>query len=131
MLKLQRLGIARKRKESLAIYENQCWWKHLEYPLQLRNWENFNGDFCSLVSSPQVRIKCEENSISVLKIMGDKLSKVKSHAMTLMLAVRFMTNAWRKKGKPHIQFVVEQAKFLDFKLVSAAKGRGIWTLNPV
>ncbi|KAI3695177.1 hypothetical protein L1987_78166 [Smallanthus sonchifolius] len=49
--------------------------KHLEYPLQLRNWGNFKGDFCSLVSSPQVRIKCEDSSISVLKIMGIKLSK--------------------------------------------------------
>ncbi|KAI3793887.1 hypothetical protein L1987_36510 [Smallanthus sonchifolius] len=51
-------------------------WKHLEYPLQLSNWENFNGDFCNLVSNPQVSIKCEDNLVSELKIMGDKLSKV-------------------------------------------------------
>lgn len=50
--------------------------KHLEYPLQLSNWENFNGDFCNLDSNPQVTIKCEGNSVSELKIMGDKLSKV-------------------------------------------------------
>ncbi|CAI9272822.1 unnamed protein product [Lactuca saligna] len=50
--------------------------KHLEYPLQLSNWENYNGDFCNLVSNPQVSIKCEGNSISELKIMGDKLKKV-------------------------------------------------------
>ncbi|KAL8193570.1 hypothetical protein R6Q57_026705 [Mikania cordata] len=50
--------------------------KHLEYPLLLSNWENYNGDFCNLVSSPQLSIKCEGNSVSELKIMGDKLSKV-------------------------------------------------------
>ncbi|KAK1410052.1 hypothetical protein QVD17_36585 [Tagetes erecta] len=52
--------------------------KHLEYPLQLSNWENFNGDFCNLgsTSNPKVSIKCEDNSVSELKIMGDKLSKV-------------------------------------------------------
>ncbi|XP_024986667.1 probable inactive leucine-rich repeat receptor-like protein kinase At3g03770 isoform X2 [Cynara cardunculus var. scolymus] len=50
--------------------------KHLEYPLQLSNWENFNGDFCNLDSDPQVTIKCEGNSVTEIKIMGDKLSKV-------------------------------------------------------
>ncbi|KAI3520689.1 hypothetical protein L1887_10139 [Cichorium endivia] len=50
--------------------------KHLEYPLQLSNWENYNGDFCNLVSNPQVSIKCEGNSISELKIMGNNLKKV-------------------------------------------------------
>ncbi|XP_071734954.1 probable inactive leucine-rich repeat receptor-like protein kinase At3g03770 [Rutidosis leptorrhynchoides] len=50
--------------------------KHLEYPMQLSNWENFNGDFCNLVPNPQVSIKCEANSVIELKIMGDKLSKV-------------------------------------------------------
>ncbi|KAK9061675.1 hypothetical protein SSX86_018858 [Deinandra increscens subsp. villosa] len=50
--------------------------KHLEYPLQLSSWENYNGEFCNLVSNPQVSIKCEGNSISELKIMGNKLSKV-------------------------------------------------------
>nr|GEU95132.1 probable inactive leucine-rich repeat receptor-like protein kinase At3g03770 [Tanacetum cinerariifolium] len=50
--------------------------KHLEYPMQLSNWENFNGDFCNMVSSPQVSIKCEDDSVIELKIMGDKLSKV-------------------------------------------------------
>ncbi|XP_076903797.1 putative inactive leucine-rich repeat receptor-like protein kinase At3g03770 [Bidens hawaiensis] len=50
--------------------------KHLEYPLQISIWENYTGDFCSLGSSPQVSIKCEGNSVSEVKIMGDKLSKV-------------------------------------------------------
>lgn len=52
--------------------------KHLEYPMQLTNWENYNGDFCNLGSNsnPQVSIKCEANSIVELKIMGNKLSKV-------------------------------------------------------
>ncbi|PWA98912.1 leucine-rich repeat protein kinase family protein [Artemisia annua] len=50
--------------------------KHLEYPRQLSNWENFNGDFCNLGSSPQVSIKCEDDLVVELKIMGNKLSKV-------------------------------------------------------
>ncbi|KAI7746424.1 hypothetical protein M8C21_033654 [Ambrosia artemisiifolia] len=54
--------------------------KHLEYPLQLNSWENNNnnnnGDFCNMVTTPQVSIKCEGNSVSELKIIGDKLSKV-------------------------------------------------------
>ncbi|XP_076954400.1 putative inactive leucine-rich repeat receptor-like protein kinase At3g03770 isoform X2 [Bidens hawaiensis] len=52
--------------------------KHLEYPMQLRSWETFNGDFCNMgsTSSSQVSIKCENDLVSELKISGDKLSKV-------------------------------------------------------
>ncbi|KAI3777187.1 hypothetical protein L1987_46983 [Smallanthus sonchifolius] len=58
------------------------------FDTQLRNWGNFNGDFCSLVSSPQVRIKCEDNSISVLKIMRDKLSKAEQEFTKLKKLVQ-------------------------------------------
>lgn len=46
--------------------------KHLEHPMQLANWENYNGDFCNLSSPPQISIKCENNSVIELRIMGDK-----------------------------------------------------------
>nr|KAJ0210329.1 hypothetical protein LSAT_V11C400228150 [Lactuca sativa] len=46
--------------------------KHLEYPIQLNNWENYTGDFCYLPSTLHVTIRCENNSLTQLKIMGDK-----------------------------------------------------------
>ncbi|CAA2954019.1 probable inactive leucine-rich repeat receptor kinase At3g03770 [Olea europaea subsp. europaea] len=46
--------------------------KHLEYPMRLADWENYNGDFCNLSSPPQISIKCENNSVIELRIMGDK-----------------------------------------------------------
>lgn len=50
--------------------------KHLEYPLALENWENYSGDFCNLASTPHMAITCQDNSVSELKIMGDKHVKV-------------------------------------------------------
>ncbi|CAM8935705.1 unnamed protein product [Rhodiola kirilowii] len=49
--------------------------KHLEYPPQLTNWENYNGDFCFLQPTPPVAITCENGSVTELRISGDKLSK--------------------------------------------------------
>ncbi|XP_071712129.1 probable inactive leucine-rich repeat receptor-like protein kinase At3g03770 [Rutidosis leptorrhynchoides] len=46
--------------------------KHLEYPIQLDNWEHYNGDFCNFPSSLHVSIKCENNLVTELKLMGDK-----------------------------------------------------------
>ncbi|XP_059639640.1 probable inactive leucine-rich repeat receptor-like protein kinase At3g03770 isoform X2 [Cornus florida] len=50
--------------------------KHLEYPLPLEIWGNQNGDLCSLTSTPNMSIKCQDNSVTKLEIKGDKLSKV-------------------------------------------------------
>ncbi|XP_024933641.2 probable inactive leucine-rich repeat receptor-like protein kinase At3g03770 isoform X1 [Ziziphus jujuba] len=50
--------------------------KHLEYPPALQIWENYNGDFCNL-SSEHMSISCQENSVTELKIMGDKNLKVR------------------------------------------------------
>nr|XP_043617276.1 probable inactive leucine-rich repeat receptor-like protein kinase At3g03770 [Erigeron canadensis] len=50
--------------------------QHLEYPIQLNSWEYYYGDFCNFPSSLHVSIKCEDNSVTELKIMGDKLPKV-------------------------------------------------------
>ncbi|KAB1217332.1 hypothetical protein CJ030_MR4G020989 [Morella rubra] len=49
--------------------------KHLEYPKQLEIWHDHTIDFCSL-SSPQVNITCQDNFITELRIVGDKLAIV-------------------------------------------------------
>ncbi|XVF08728.1 hypothetical protein REPUB_Repub07fG0028300 [Reevesia pubescens] len=46
--------------------------KHLEYPKQLETWYDRKTEFCSLSSSAQLNISCEYNSVTELKIMGDK-----------------------------------------------------------
>ncbi|KZV47965.1 putative inactive leucine-rich repeat receptor-like protein kinase, partial [Dorcoceras hygrometricum] len=46
--------------------------KHLEYPVALNVWENGNGDLCSLSSPPQMIIKCENDSVTELRIIGAK-----------------------------------------------------------
>ncbi|KAG8384933.1 hypothetical protein BUALT_Bualt04G0169700 [Buddleja alternifolia] len=63
----------------LRSYESQILLqlrKHLEYPMQLNVWENYNGDLCTLSSPPQMSIKCENDSVTELNIMGDKPAKV-------------------------------------------------------
>ncbi|KAL3526165.1 hypothetical protein ACH5RR_014537 [Cinchona calisaya] len=50
--------------------------KHLEYPIQLDVWQNYNGDLCNLSSTSHMSITCQNNSVTELRIMGDKLSKV-------------------------------------------------------
>lgn len=50
--------------------------KHLEYPLPLTVWENSNADFCNLSSPPHMNIKCENDSVTELRITGDKPAKV-------------------------------------------------------
>ncbi|MQM20542.1 hypothetical protein Taro_053562 [Colocasia esculenta] len=49
--------------------------KHLEYPKQLDAWNN-TGDLCSIPSSPVLIVTCDENSVSELKIVGDRPAKV-------------------------------------------------------
>ncbi|KAK3033458.1 hypothetical protein RJ639_033062 [Escallonia herrerae] len=50
--------------------------KHLEYPVQLQIWENYTGDLCYLGPTPYMSLTCQDNSVSELKIMGDKPAKV-------------------------------------------------------
>ncbi|KAL5864463.1 hypothetical protein ACOSQ3_001977 [Xanthoceras sorbifolium] len=50
--------------------------KHLEYPSSLEVLENYEGDPCNLTSTAHMSITCQENSVTELKIMGDKLVKV-------------------------------------------------------
>ncbi|KAG6686268.1 hypothetical protein I3842_11G009200 [Carya illinoinensis] len=49
--------------------------KHLEYPPQLEIWSDHTKDFCVL-SSSKVNITCQDNFVTELRIMGDKLAKV-------------------------------------------------------
>ncbi|MED6134981.1 hypothetical protein PIB30_042014 [Stylosanthes scabra] len=51
--------------------------KHLEYPTSLQIWRNYNYDLCSLPSSSHTSIKCEGNSVTELKIIGDKAYNVR------------------------------------------------------
>lgn len=51
--------------------------KHLEYPSALEILKNYVGDFCNLSSSAHISISCQGNSVTELKIMGDKVLKFK------------------------------------------------------
>lgn len=46
--------------------------KHLEFPSPLDIWGNYEGDLCNLTSTTHVSITCQDNSVTGLKIMGDK-----------------------------------------------------------
>lgn len=50
--------------------------KHLEYPVQLQAWENYNGDLCYMPSTLYFSITCHDNIVSELKIMGNKHASV-------------------------------------------------------
>ncbi|CAA7396409.1 unnamed protein product [Spirodela intermedia] len=49
--------------------------KQLEYPRHLDAW-NYAGDLCSAPPSPFLTVACEANTITELKIVGDKPAKV-------------------------------------------------------
>ncbi|KAK2661509.1 hypothetical protein Ddye_000083 [Dipteronia dyeriana] len=50
--------------------------KHLEYPSSLEILENYEGDPCNLTSTAHMSITCQGNSVTELKIVGDKPVKV-------------------------------------------------------
>eukprot|EP00268_Persea_americana_P020903 TRINITY_DN20950_c0_g1_i1.p1 TRINITY_DN20950_c0_g1~~TRINITY_DN20950_c0_g1_i1.p1 ORF type:complete len:801 (+),score=138.52 TRINITY_DN20950_c0_g1_i1:641-3043(+) len=49
--------------------------KHLEYPKSLESW-NYNADLCNTPSSPFVHLRCIGNSVTELRITGEKVVKV-------------------------------------------------------
>ncbi|XP_019442847.1 PREDICTED: probable inactive leucine-rich repeat receptor-like protein kinase At3g03770 [Lupinus angustifolius] len=51
---------------------------YLEYPSSLQIWENYYWDLCSVPSSAYMSIKCQDNVVTELKIMGDKSLKPSS-----------------------------------------------------
>ncbi|CAJ1947604.1 unnamed protein product [Sphenostylis stenocarpa] len=48
---------------------------YLEYPSSLQVWEYYQGDLCSVSPSANMSIKCEEDEVTELKIMGEKSLK--------------------------------------------------------
>ncbi|KAL8140860.1 hypothetical protein V2J09_006881 [Rumex salicifolius] len=52
--------------------------KHLEYPNQLEIWGTQKTDICYLTPSLQMNVTCSGDSVSELRIMGDKPSKISS-----------------------------------------------------
>ncbi|CAH8327921.1 unnamed protein product [Eruca vesicaria subsp. sativa] len=49
--------------------------KHLEFPKALESWGSYYGDLCQIPATAHMSISCEGNSITELKVMGDKLLK--------------------------------------------------------
>ncbi|XP_076925640.1 putative inactive leucine-rich repeat receptor-like protein kinase At3g03770 [Bidens hawaiensis] len=88
--------------------------KHLEYPMQ-----TFNGDFCNMGSSPQVSIKCENDSVYELKIFGDKLSKVSEfHGYAIL-------NQTLSQAFSIDSLVVTLTRFNNLKILSLVS-LGLW-----
>lgn len=50
--------------------------KHLEYPMPLNIWINNTGDLCTSSSPPEMSIQCENDTLTELRIKGDKTTKV-------------------------------------------------------
>lgn len=78
--------------------------KQLEYPKQLEAWNDTHLDFCSIPSSPFLMLTCEENSVTELKIAGDKIVRpakfegysVKDHTLSPSFSVdSFVTTLTR------------------------------------
>ncbi|CAH8314049.1 unnamed protein product [Eruca vesicaria subsp. sativa] len=49
--------------------------KHLESPKALESWGSYYGDLCLISATTHMSITCEGNSVTELKVMGDKISK--------------------------------------------------------
>ncbi|XP_009626257.1 probable inactive leucine-rich repeat receptor-like protein kinase At3g03770 [Nicotiana tomentosiformis] len=72
-------GFLFQNTHQLRSYENEILLqlrKHLEYPVQLDVLENYNDEFCNLGSTLNMSIICQDNSVTELKIKGNKLVKV-------------------------------------------------------
>ncbi|KAI3670121.1 hypothetical protein L6452_41767 [Arctium lappa] len=94
--------------------------QHLEYPIQLSNWENYNADFCTLPSTLHVTIKCEDNSVTELKIMGDKLPKVSSLFLGFPIPNQTLSDTFSIDS-----LVVTLARLTTLKVLSLVS-LGIW-----
>ncbi|XP_010492221.1 PREDICTED: probable inactive leucine-rich repeat receptor-like protein kinase At3g03770 [Camelina sativa] len=49
--------------------------KHLEFPKALESWGSYYGDLCVIPATAHMSITCQGNSVTELKVMGDKLFK--------------------------------------------------------
>ncbi|XP_049384169.1 probable inactive leucine-rich repeat receptor-like protein kinase At3g03770 [Solanum stenotomum] len=111
----------------LGSYETQILLqlrRHLEYPVQLDILENYNGDFCTLGSTLNMSIICENNSVTELKIKGDKLVKVNEfHGVAVpnnTLSERFSIDS----------FVTTLTRLSSLKVLTLVS-LGIWGPLPV
>ncbi|KAF7130211.1 hypothetical protein RHSIM_Rhsim10G0008500 [Rhododendron simsii] len=94
--------------------------KHLEYPLVLENWNNYNGDFCNLAPTQHMSITCQNNSVTELKIMGDKLSKVSSKFNGFAIQNQTLSESFSFDS-----FVVTLARLSTLRVLSLVS-LGIW-----
>ncbi|KAI3500980.1 hypothetical protein L1887_36810 [Cichorium endivia] len=99
--------------------------KHLEYPIQLNNWENYTGDLCYFPSTLHVTIKCENNSLTDLKIMGDK-DKLPNVTLFHGFAIQ---NQTLSESFSIDSFVVTLARLTTLKVLSLVS-LGIWGKLP-
>ncbi|KAL0351119.1 UNVERIFIED_CONTAM: putative LRR receptor-like serine/threonine-protein kinase [Sesamum radiatum] len=73
------MALFASRTHQLRSYETQVLLqlrKHLEYPIPLNVWENNTDDLCNLSSPPHMSIKCEDDSVTELRIVGDKPARL-------------------------------------------------------
>lgn len=106
----------------LGSYETQVLLqlrKHLEYPMFLNVWENFNGDLCNFASPLQMSIKCENDSVTELRIMGDKPAKVGEFSGFAL------PNQTLSQSFSIDSFVVTLTRLLSLRVVSLVS-LGIW-----
>ncbi|KAH6788177.1 Leucine-rich repeat protein kinase family protein [Perilla frutescens var. hirtella] len=96
--------------------------KHLEYPLPLNIWENNYADFCSLSSPPQMSIKCENDSVTELRIVGDKpaIAKVSSEFSGFAIPNQTLSQRFSVDS-----FITTLARLSNLRVVTLVS-LGIW-----
>ncbi|EPS70920.1 hypothetical protein M569_03829 [Genlisea aurea] len=115
--------------DQLRNYETQVLLqlrKHLDYPTFLSDWENYGGDFCTYNSPPHVTIKCDNDSVTELRIIGDMPSPSPSPAdfigyaiPTRTLPPTFSTDS----------FITTLSRLSSLRVVSL-ESLGIWGTLP-
>ncbi|GMH15027.1 hypothetical protein Nepgr_016868 [Nepenthes gracilis] len=114
------------RTHQLQTYQTQVLLqlrKHLEYPPQLKGWENYNGDFCAMLLPSSVSITCQNNSVTELKITGDKFAK-SSEFTGFSILDRTLS-----EGFSIDSFVTTLTRLTSLKVVSLVS-LGIWGQLP-
>ncbi|KAF8378119.1 hypothetical protein HHK36_029456 [Tetracentron sinense] len=97
--------------------------KYLEYPKPLEVWNNYSGDFCYSSSSPQLTITCQDNSVTELKIMGDKPAKVSNFDGFAI------PNQTLSEGFSMDSFVITLSRLTSLKVLSLVS-LGMWGTLP-
>jgi Leucine-rich repeat (LRR) protein len=96
--------------------------KYLEYPTSLQVFENYNLDLCSIPPSQHyVSIKCEGNSVTELKIIGDN----HKHAKVSKFNGFAVPNQTLSKSFSIDSFVTTLTRLTSLKVLSLVS-LGIW-----